>query len=376
MNQGAMTPAAMLFHHQLPEYLSAGRAWQGIPALTRTENGRLYAAWYSGAYGEVAGNVVIIEVSDDDGATWTDGWCVIKHDDPLVRCFDPALWIHDGRLCLTWTQSAAYDRFYFDGRGGTWLTCSENPDADTPDFAPARRIANGIMMNKPTVTSDGTWYLPCSLWDDQFEPTESHPELADEMLANVYASTDGGTTFTRRGGVSIPGRTHDEHMIVEKQDGSLWMLIRTKYGIGQAFSRDGGHTWTDIGPSGHTGPNSRFFIRRLRSGHLLLVNHVNPTYLTFPHGWNRRDNLMAMLSADDGVTWQGGLMLDAREGVSYPDGVEAPDGTIYLIYDYDRYGRKDILMSTFTEEDVLAGRPVSGRARFEVLINRATGAKQ
>jgi len=29
-------------------------------------------------------------------------------------------------------------------------------------------------------------------------------------------------------------------------------------------------------------------------------------------------------------------LLDGREKVTYPDGVQAQDGTIYLIYDYNR----------------------------------------
>lgn len=33
-----------------------------------------------------------------------------------------------------------------------------------------------------------------------------------------------------------------------------------------------------------------------------------------------RSHLTAYLSKDDGTTWTGGLMLDERRGVSYPDG--------------------------------------------------------
>ena len=85
---------------------------------------------------------------------------------------------------------------------------------------------------------------------------------------------------------------------------------------------------------------------------------------------------MAMLSEDDGKTWKGGLMIDARKDVSYPDGVEAEDGVIRIIYDYQRRDAREILMATFTEEDVLCGRPVSGKARFEQLVNRATGNRE
>ena len=95
-------------------------------------------------------------------------------------------------------------------------------------------------------------------------------------------------------------------------------------------------------------PNARFFIRRLESGNLLLVRH-NPPKM------NQRSHLAAFLSEDDGVTWKGGLMLDVRKYVSYPDGVQAPDGTIYITYDFERTKARQILMAVFTEEDVLAG---------------------
>ena len=38
--------------------------------------------------------------------------------------------------------------------------------------------------------------------------------------------------------------------------------------------------------------------------------------------------------------------------MSYPDGGEAPDGTIYIIYDYSRRTEREILLAAFTEEDI------------------------
>lgn len=371
MNIGAMTPATVTLNHGIPEYLASGRRWQGIPAITRSRGGKLYAAWYSGGTGEQPGNVIIAEKSEDGGETWTDGWLLVKHDDPEVRCFDEALWTDpSGRLWLFWTQS----RGFYDGRDGVWCAVCGDPDADDSVFAEPRRIANGLMLNKPTVLKDGTWLMPAALWSSDFSKAgEDHPELADEVLANVYASTDNGVTFVRRGGVEMPERAFDEHMVVERGDGSLWMLTRTTYGIGQAFSRNGGFIWTDAGPSGHTGPDSRFFIRRLASGRLLMVNHVNPTYLTNPQSWNVRNNLMAMLSEDDGRTWIGGLMLDTRDSVSYPDGVEDENGLIRVIYDRERSDAREILVAAFTEEDILAGSLVTPGSRLRQVINAATG---
>ncbi len=372
MNIGAMTPATVYLWPGKEEYLAKNRAWQGIPGIERTKRGRIYAAWYSGGVTEEAGNVLIIEKSDDDGRTWSDGFMLVQHDDPEVRCFDETFWVDPkGRLWIFWAQSLGK----YDGRCGVWGVYSENPDADAPVFTDPVRIGNGIMMNKPTAAKDGTWYFPCSIWEKSLhEYKEDHSELDPMRLANVYVSLDEGKTFEYCGGADGEKRGFDEHMVVELTDGRLWMLTRTSYGVGQAFSEDQGRTWTPIEPSGHTGPNSRIFIRRLKSGRILLINHVNPTYQTNPKSWNARNNLMAMLSEDDGKTWRGGLMLDTRDQVSYPDGTEDDEGRIRIIYDCERYDAREILMAVFTEEDVLEGRLVNDKSQLKVLVSKATGA--
>jgi hypothetical protein len=64
---------------------------------------------------------------------------------------------------------------------------------------------------------------------------------------------------------------------------------------------------------------------------------------------------MAFISKDDGRSWSGGLLLDERSGVSYPDGQQVEDGTIYMIYDYNRITDQQILMASFREDDVISG---------------------
>lgn len=63
---------------------------------------------------------------------------------------------------------------------------------------------------------------------------------------------------------------------------------------------------------------------------------------------------MAFISKDDGQSWSEGLLLDQREGVSYPNGQQVEDDTIYIIYDYGRTIEQKILMTRFTEEDILS----------------------
>ncbi len=348
------------------ELTPAGRKWQGIPAIERAANGRLWAAWYSGAEGEGPGNCVILATSADDGLTWADPVLAIVPPVPNLRAYDPCLWLDPlGRLWLFWAQSGQWH----DGRAGVWAIRADDATGPHPAFGPMRRIANGVMMNKPTVVA-GEWLLPIALWNK--EPFV--PELAAERFSSVYVSRDNGETFTRRGGADVPDRVFDEHMVVSRRDGSLWMLVRTSYGVGESVSRDGGATWTPGLPSKIPGPNSRFFILRLRSGRLLLITHdllpVKPVL---------RNRLTAYLSDDDGATWPSKLMLDERAGVSYPDAVEDDAGRILAIYDYNRgdcyaLGKdREILLAIFTERDVLEGRSIDPRCRLRQLVSKATG---
>ena len=346
-----------------PNYADDARHWQGIPGIERAANGRLWAVWYSGGVGEGPDNYVVLVTSDDDGYTWSAPRLIV--DPPgRVRAYDPCLW-HDplGRLWLFWAQSAELH----DGRAGVWTIRCDDSGSATPAWSAPRRLCNGVMMNKPTVLSTGEWILPSAVWACA-QPYRD--ELSAERYSNIIVSTDAGRTWSRRGGADVPERSFDEHMVVERNYGTLWILVRTRYGVGESISADRGVTWSPGKPSAISGPDSRFFLRRLRSGRLLLVNHRNFT---------GRTHLTASLSEDDGRSWTAHLLLDAREQVSYPDGVQAEDGRLYVIYDYNRGvqynpGRdRQILLAVFTEEDVLAGAPLSAVARLRGVVNQARG---
>ncbi len=352
-------------------YADNTRQFQGIPGIERAANGRLWAVWYAGGPDEPTegpGNYVVLVTSGDDGKTWSAPKLVIDPPGP-VRAYDPCLW-HDpqGRLWLFWAQS--YEKW--DGRSGVWAVQADDSKKDSPKWSKPRRLSDGIMMDKPTVTSAGEWLMPASVWPAKptavIPPGHQH-NLGERIAANVMASRDRGKTWTYRGRVLVPERVFDEHQIVERRDRSLWMLVRAAYGIGESTSADGGKTWTPGARSAIPHVNSRFFVRRLKSGRLLLVTHNPPDRKT-------RSHLIAHLSDDDGQTWRGGLMLDERAGVSYPDGVEAPDGTLYVIYDYQRTKDRQILLATFTEQDVLDGAWRSAKARQRVQVNQASGPRK
>ncbi|WHH61232.1 sialidase family protein [Petroclostridium sp. X23] len=381
MNEdSALNPAKIFVNPTEERFSDQYRKWQGIPSIEVSAKGRIFVNFYSGQEAEVGGNIMVLCTSDDHGNTFKSCTAVVEHPDSECRIYDPNLWIDPrNRLWMTWTQARGFN----DGRSGVWVSICDNPDADALVWTEPRRIANGIMMNKPTVLKNGEWLFPCAIWCNQSGsvPAEDHG-LQNEQFSNVYISQDEGKTFSLRGHADIPNRSFDEHMIVEKNDGTLWMLVRTFDGIGESFSTDGGFNWT-LGRKSHIdGPCSRFHIRRLKSGRLLMINHYNFTeHIDIEDimaqgdvkSWKGRSHLTAMLSDDDGETWKGFLLLDERNEVSYPDAKEADDGFIYVTYDWERVSQREILMARITEEDILKGKCETPGTGLKILVNKAMG---
>lgn len=349
--------------------------------LERTRSGRLWACWVGGADGEEG--FFVLASSDDDGATWSAPRLVIDPHDAALgvarRTLVGALWTDPhGRLWLFFDQSLGY----FDGRGGVWSIRCDDPDGEHPTWSEPRRIWHGATLNKPIIARDGTWLLPISLWGrchiwGRFDGC--FPELDPLRGAHVFASRDEGETWEDRGFVALPFPQFDEHQLIERRDGSLWLTGRTAKGMYESSSPDGGRTWSAPAPSAirqvvqpatwcvHGGNSSRHHLSRLRSGRLLLIKHgaaidVAP---------GLRSHLCAFLSEDDGLTWRGSLMLDERQEVSYPDATQAADGTIYASWDRNRATDGEILLGRFTEDDILAGTLIAPGSRLRSLIRRS-----
>ena len=357
--------------NELKKYYTDQRIWQGIPGIEVTKSGRIFSAFYSGGIDEELENFVALLMSDD-GVNFGEPIAVVHKLG--ARCFDECLWIDPrGRLWLFWSQTP---------NCGTWAVVCDDPDADELKWSDEIFVGHDVMMNKPIVLSSGEWILPIAVWGERvrrWQPERAGEE--DDMGSFAYCSRDNGKTFEKLGGVNHPDVAFDEHMIIELNDDRLMMLIRTMKGIGVSFSYDRGVTWVydeeiDIGLKG---PNSRFYIGRLNSGRILLVNHDNfSSSESNPQG---RDNLTLFLSEDDGKTWPYKLLIDERTQVSYPDATESDDGYIYVTYDRDRgCGKKsldevyscerEILYAVVTEEDIINGKISSPKGRTKCIISK------
>ena len=340
-------------------FVERHQTWQGIPGIERTAKGRVFASWFTGGPKEPSPeNIVLLCYSDDQAKTFTQPQ-VMAVPTNGTRCFDPTLWIDPkGRLWYIFNRgnqdTAVHD---------VHARICEDPDATPPVFGAEFRVGfegpYAFRMNKPTVLSTGEWVMPVTHATEPIHSWFAGPR----QLQGVGISTDEGKTWKLHGALKAPEWAL-ECMITELKDGRLWLLTRTGGGfLWESHSSDKGRTWTEAKASTIANPGSRFFIRRLASGNLLLVNHHGFTGKT-------RSHLSAQISTDDGQTWSKGLLLDERKGVSYPDGVQDREGLIWITYDRDRQGEGEILLAKFREEDVLACKNASGAVILKQTISK------
>lgn len=371
----ALLPPIVVLDPADPRYADEQQLQRTYAMNTRTPGGTVLVAYYSGValMGEEAGNYVMIVRSDDDAHTFRNYMLIAPPRESTVRIFDPNLWIDDlGRLWIFWHQTY----MSYDGRLGVWAMRCDDPDAWEPTFTSPRRIANGILATKPIVRQNGEWMLALSIWDPRVAQEWNCEHawinwLPDEHGTTIYRSTDRGETFERLANVRFAFSNFDEPSIVERRDQSLWVLIRGLNCVGQTVSSDNGRTWSI--PRQHRGlnlPDTHSYMARLSSGNLLLLANYKADMFSYYCGRNR---LTALISRDDGATWEGFLSIDEREGAEQPDFTEGNNGFIYISYGRAPQFAGETLMAVVSEEDIIAGRLVNPASRLRILVGKAKG---
>lgn len=314
--------------------------WNGIPTIEVGEKRTLLAAWYSGGTREPEEeNKILFCRSFDDGESWE--YPVVLADPPgPVYAFDPCLWIDPlGRLWLSYNtaeEAVSCEVWYR-------IAARYEEEGRTPDWSPPRKIEFGrpfaIQLNKRIVLDNGDWLAPTNFRSDAYR-MKRRPETIETV--GVVASRDRGKTWQAYGDLGSNLRYTSEPMVIQKLDGSLWMLARTRTGVlWQSTSDDRGRTWVPLKPTNIVNPSARFYLGRLASGNVMLVN----TPLR-----DRRDLLVAYLSENDGESWRSARTVDDRQSISYPDAKQDSSGLIHMVFDYKRREVGAIEYRAFTEE--------------------------
>lgn len=339
MKDNPLIPTAKILFDPPEDFALKNRLWQGCPTLECTPGGSVYGGWYSGGTREPSlHNYNVLYRSTDEGFSFPGKPLLVIAGDPEKNkiIIDIQLWCDPaGKLWCFWVERDCLLPKRAEKHLGNFAIVCENPDAETRDLIWSKPlfIGEGFLRCKPTLLSDGRWILPAYDWKSNFYSWSE--------------SSDQGKTFLRRQGPEKVDSIFDESMFYESKTGKgtvLRMLARTHQGyIAQSASSDGGISWSPCSRF-QTAPGSRFFIRRLRSGRILLIYSTHPS---------KRTHLKAYLSEDEGRSWKGGLLLDDSENISYPDAAQLPDGSIILLYDHGRFTFREIVEARFTEKDIL-----------------------
>ncbi|NRQ39515.1 exo-alpha-sialidase [Nonomuraea sp. NN258] len=162
---------------------------------------------------------------------------------------------------------------------------------------PGELAGGGAAHGRPIQLADGTILITAYA---QYRNPD--PRLPGTFQAELYASADGGRTFTRRGVIAPPdqGRPFNEAAVAQVADGSLLAVLRGEGGryatLHQSRSHDGGRTWTPVRPL-------RF------AGQDCVVRGVAPRLLLMPNGVlvlsaGRPDNWLAISPDGIGESWR------------------------------------------------------------------------
>ena len=349
----AKTPCKVLYRPKDEKYAENIRKFQGCPTVAVTRKGRVYLGWYSGGVREPDMDNYNILVYGDGKGKFSEPLLIIPSEkERLVHALDIQLWIAPNcSLWVFWVQNnvikqvsdelperlagqplVAHEGYvYNDFRHTEWCIVCDDPDAENPVFSEPRLLDIGFLRCKPLVLNDGSWIF------------FNYDQITDRYGYSV--SKDEGKTFARYYGAKKLATHFDEAMAYQRLDGSVRMLARTSLSeLAECVSDDGAITWSEAKLSGIDSPNTRFYVSRTPSGRVLLVNNDSR---------EGRKNMTVYLSEDDGKTWKYKKRInDDRMGPSYPD-VDFYNGKIYLTYDCQRTGAKEILFLTFTENDII-----------------------
>ncbi|NRQ37916.1 hypothetical protein HII36_39715 [Nonomuraea sp. NN258] len=292
--------------------------YAGFPSLTAvdvvkpdgTPGQKVIATWSKNVDAGVKQSTALA-VSDNGGETFGAPVPTDLREAPIQ--------LHDGRLFATAYYLTKVDAhtnklniLTSSDLGETWTTTSAT--FSSPDELTGGGVAHGQPIQLPDGTILVTVYT-------------RYTAAGDRYNSEVYASTDGGRSFTRRGVMarSDATYTYDETAIEQTADGSLLAVMRRDGGtyatLHQTRSTDDGLTWSPVSDL------------RL-GGQSCVVRGVAPRLLLMPNGVlvlsaGRPDNWAAISTDGRGDSWtQQRVTYHNRDGVYDAHGSSGYTGVV------------------------------------------------
>ncbi len=264
------------------------------------KNGRILYVYsrFEGSSSDHAPARLMGRFSGDNGQTWTktDKLIIDREGDMNVMSVS-LLRLQNGSIALVYARKNSLDDCIPQMRisndeGNTW---SEPKPVITDQ-------AGYFVVNNDRVVqlTNGRILVPVSLHKTKAT------EWSHKGKLSCYYSDDNGVSWKNGQVVPTPDSVvTQEPGVVELADGRVMMIIRASGGRQyQAFSSDGGISWTHAVPSGLRSPISPASVKRVPgTKDLLAVTNNNGEYGPGYHK-AKRTPLTVFLSGDNGITWQ------------------------------------------------------------------------
>lgn len=286
-------------------------AWKGevSPILHRTESGQIALFQSNGSIGKTPHAMI----SDDQGKTWRKwdafaAWPQMAYAD-IVRNGNEL-------LAFGFRDKDCYQGTYVwwsKDEGLTW-NGGKRLVSDIDRWAP--------MNNRVLATRRGRLIVPI----EQLLGSEG-PD--PNQLGTIY-SDNGGRSWKRSPIFGPPSHLPSkpegfgEPSIVELSDGRIWMVFRTRFGhLWQAWSFDGGASWSDPSPTDLISPLSAVNAKRIPDSDAVILFWNNaepgtsPNWGDYPNLWTPRSPLVFAISRDDCKTWSRPVVVESGTA-AYP----------------------------------------------------------
>ncbi|MCQ4201677.1 exo-alpha-sialidase, partial [Streptomyces sp. NPDC058783] len=287
-----------------------GSPYYRIPALTRTTEGTLIAAYDARpTLGDLPSNIgVVLRRSTDGGATWR-AQQVVRKDAAPKGYGDPSLLVdrETGRIFLFY--AASVNQGFFGSATGN---DESDPDVLQADYSYSDD--DGLTWKHERITAD----IKDPSWGGMFASSGEGIQLRHGRykgrLVQQYAIRKDGANYavsaysddhgaTWKMGTPV-GPGGDENKTVELSDGRVMLNNRSKPYRTVAYSSDGGATYTpfqrdtELPDPANNGSLTRFAPN-------VDASHPRAPWLVFSNTatTDSRSNLTVRLSCDNGQTW-------------------------------------------------------------------------
>ncbi|RME93556.1 MAG: sialidase [Verrucomicrobia bacterium] len=321
----------------LDEFISETPGVPSVHASTiaETENG-LVAAWFGGT--EEGALDVSIWLTRQEGGVWTppvevaNGYDAREHR--RFPCWNPVLFTRaNGDLLLFYRVGPSpsrwwsYVRLSKDG-GRTWERIRRLPSGYLgPIKNPPIELPNGILLCGSS-TEDAGWRVHLEWTEDPFRAWFKSKPLNDAFVLPAI-----------------------QPAVLRYDENTFQILCRTKRGrIAEAWSTDGGNSWSELRRTKLPNPNSGLHAIRLQDGRVLMAyNHTE-----------RGRHLLNLATSPDGRQWNAVAVLENDPGheYSYPTLLQTSDGRVHVVYTWRREKIKHVLLEPekFVERPIIDGR--------------------